>query len=319
MTPPAVSILIPNYNGEPIIAATLGRVVAAAGDYRGECEILVVDDASTDRSVALIESAFPRVRLIRHADNQGFAGAIHTGIQAANHESLILLNSDVHPDPHFIAPLLAAIEDPAVFSASPMVTDDRGQPLFLSWSRYTVHRGKFRNHAWDLQEVERRRADGLPLRTLYASGGSIALRRSRFLELGGFLSIYEPYYWEDVDLGMRAWLHGWENRFVPESRVMHAGTGTIKRLHKHKKVRTIQLRNRLYFFYLYSAPGRFARRYLPWILLRSLTGLVRLDTNYLAALLQFAMRRNELQTLRREIMGESPSVTLESVIEELAR
>lgn len=313
----SVSILIPNYNGEPIIAETLETVLTAAQAYPGVCEVLVVDDASTDRSTEIIETAFPQVRLIRHAHNQGFAGAVHTGVNAASHERLILLNSDVHPDPLFIAPLIDAIEAPTVFAASPMVTDRQGDPMFLSWSRYRIRHGKLKSIPWDMQEVERRRADGLPLKALYASGGSTAVRRSRFLELGGFLDIYEPFYWEDVDLGMRAWLHGWETRFVPESRVVHDGVGTIKRLFKRNRVRIIQLRNRLCFFYLYSAPGQFARAYLPWILLRSITSLLRLDPNYMTALLHFAARRSKLREMRREIVGESPSVTLESVLDEI--
>ena len=61
MTGIPVSIIIPNYNGEQILTKTLTSVVEAAHAYIGECEIIVVDDASQDNSIKLIAENFPEV------------------------------------------------------------------------------------------------------------------------------------------------------------------------------------------------------------------------------------------------------------------
>jgi glycosyltransferase involved in cell wall biosynthesis len=57
----AVSIIILNYNGEQILKRSLPQVVEAAGSYPGNCEIIVVDDASQDNSLQLIADQFPKI------------------------------------------------------------------------------------------------------------------------------------------------------------------------------------------------------------------------------------------------------------------
>ena len=100
-----VSIIIPNYNGEQILPRALTSVTEAVRAYAGQSEIIIVDDASQDNSVDLISQNYPDIKLVRHEVNKGFSEAIHSGVQAAVYPIVILLNSDVYPDRHFIRAL----------------------------------------------------------------------------------------------------------------------------------------------------------------------------------------------------------------------
>ena len=312
-----VSIVIPNFNGERIIAASLSAVVRAAESYAGECELILVDDASTDHSVEIVSAMALNNVLVRHAVNRGFSEAVRSGVSAARHDRVILLNSDVHPDPEFIAPLVAALDDATVFAASPLVTDAAGRPMFVSWTRYRIVRGKLKARSWNLDDAEARRARGESLNGLYASGGSVAFRKERFLALGGFLDIYKPFYSEDLDLCTRAWMRGWRTLFVPESRVLHDSTGTIKRFFSARRVRTTRIRNRLIFLSLYAAPRKLFLSYLPWNLLRALTRLLRLDATMLSAFLQLLWMARSVAVLHAQIRAEQPFKSIEQILEDV--
>ena len=314
----SVSIVIPNFNGEAIIGRTLDAVCAAAQAYPGPCEVVVVDDASTDRSVELIRLRQPPVVLVRHAANAGFAEAVHSGVARASHEVLILLNSDVTPMPDFIEPLVTPLDDEAVFATSPLVLDAAGRPEFVSWTRYALAAGKLRPRPWTLDTAHRYQVEGRPLDGLYASGGSMAVRRERFLALGGFLDIYKPFYSEDTDLGTRAWMRGWATRFVPDSRVVHDSGGTIKRLCKPRRVRATRIRNQLIYLALYSTPRDLLLTHLPRVLLRTLTRLARLDATMLMGLVGALALGREVRVTRARVRASQPFKTLDRVLRDLA-
>jgi GT2 family glycosyltransferase len=313
-----VSIVIPNYNGAGFIGRTLEAVLRAAGAYPRDCEVIVVDDASTDDSAALIRARFPEVALVARATNGGFAEAVHSGVERATHPLLVILNSDTEPAPDFLGPLVAPLADDAVFSTSPLVFDGAGNPLFSSWTRYRLGRGKLVSCRWTPDDIRARQAAGQPLYGLYASGGSMAVRRERFRALGGFLSIYHPYYSEDRDLGTRAWMRGWSTRCVPESTIVHPGGGTIKRLFRARKVRTTRLRNQLVYLALYTPPGELLRRHLPAVLWRAFTRLLRFDATLLTGLLQALAKRREIAATRERIRASQPLTTLAEVLERIA-
>lgn len=317
MTNPPVSIVIPNFNGERIIGRTLAAAFAAADVYPGVCEVLVVDDASTDQSVQTIVADHPRTVLVRHEANTGFSGAVHSGVAHAAHEFLILLNSDVAVAPGFIAPLIAPLREENVFATSPLVLDEAGEPLFVSWSRYRFRRGKLKPIPWTMDDVRERQGSGQPLNCLYASGGSMAVRRDRFQRLGGFLEIYKPFYSEDMDLGTRAWMCGWATRCVPESQVVHAAGGTIGRLFRSRQVRVTRIRNQLIYLALYTPPARLVAAHLPWVLLRTLTRLLRLDGTMLRGLAQAIGCAREIGATRARIRSSQPYKTLDLVLKDV--
>ena len=314
----AVSIIIPNYNGEQILPRALTSVTEAGRAYAGQSEIIVVDDASQDSSIDLISQNFPDIKLVRHEVNKGFSEAIHSGVQAAVYPIVILLNSDVYPDRHFIDPLIRWFDRADTFSVSSLILDQDGNPSRVSWNLVKLIRGEIRSSNWDLMnalELKRKRQS---LKSLFAAGGSAAIRKEMFLQLGGFLSIYHPFYYEDRDLGTRAWKRGWKTYFEPESKVVHDHSRTIKRFFPGKKTKIIRRRNRLFYLWLHlSTPGLFFS-HIPWIFVRLLTRLLRLDSVYALALFSALLKVGEVFKLRSSpAIKDANKKPLEDILAEI--
>jgi GT2 family glycosyltransferase len=311
-----VSIIIPNYNGEQILANNLVSVIQATESYPGESELIVVDDASQDNSVQMITMNFPEIKVVKHDINQGFAEAIHTGIKSSNSPIIVLLNSDVRPDRNFLAPLIRWFSQDNTFSVSPLILDQRGKPLRVSWNIGKIVRGEIRKRNWDLEDARHLVRRGGLLKSLYASCGSVAIRKEMFLKLHGFHPIYKPFYYEDIDLGTRAWKRGWQTVFEPRSTVVHDHYGTIKRFFSATRIKVTQRRNRFFYLWLHLSTHKLLLSHFPWILFRVLYRLLRLDLVYLIALLKALSNLETVIQSRVKLKSENHRKSLEEIIEE---
>jgi GT2 family glycosyltransferase len=313
-----ISIIIPNYNGEQILPRALASVREAGRAYPGPTEIIVVDDASRDNSVEFIAHNFPDIKLVRHETNKGFAEAVHSGVNAAEHPIILLLNSDVYPERDFLAPLVKWFCQDDTFSVSPLILDPHGKPARVSWNQVSLIRGEIRSRNWDLSNAMERNQDGQPLESLFAAGGSAAIRRDMFMQLNGFLSIYQPFYYEDRDLGTRAWQHGWKTYFEPRSRVVHDHSSTIRRFFPSKQTKIIRRRNRFFFLWLHLSRRRLFFSHIPWIFVRLALRLLRLDGVYVLALASALVRVAEIAKLRSApAMDAAGRKTLEDILTDI--
>ncbi len=265
----AISIVIPNWNGADLLQAYLPSVETALANYAGQTELIVVDDASTDDSITVLEKLFPRVRVIRHQTNQGFGKACGSGVRAAIHPYIILLNSDVAVAPDFVEPLMRPFEDPDVFAVSPLILDENGKLQDVCINTPYLCRGKIRFKPLRSDSVK----TGNPILkghwfTLFPPGGAFAFDKERFLELEGFDPLFEPFYYEDTDLGFRAWRRGWLCVVAPESRVTHYHNGAIPRSFKHFHIKAIAKRNRLLFLWKNLTMPTLLRKHLVFHLCR---------------------------------------------------
>jgi glycosyltransferase involved in cell wall biosynthesis len=103
---PSVSVVMPMFNEEESIEHALEYVVAGLESYGGDYEVVVVDDASTDRSAALVEraaAANPRIHMERHEVNRKLGAALRTGFAAAAKDLVLYMDADLPFDPHEIA------------------------------------------------------------------------------------------------------------------------------------------------------------------------------------------------------------------------
>jgi GT2 family glycosyltransferase len=127
-----VSVVIPNWNGKELLEKNLPPLIEALQYEKGNHEIIIVDDASTDGSVEFIKDFYSQVRLIQVEKNRGFANACNIGVSKSKNDIVLLLNSDVEVKKDFLKPLLTHFDDKKVFATSPKVlTEDM---LVLNWA-----------------------------------------------------------------------------------------------------------------------------------------------------------------------------------------
>jgi len=179
-----VSIVIPNYNGEHLIKQNMVSVIEAADAYQAKSEIIVVDDASQDNSVKLLEKNFPDIKIVQHEINKGFSEAVHSGVKSSIYSIIILLNTDVIPDRNFITPLIRWFDREDTFAVSPLIINEDGKSMRVSWNLVKIVRGELRRQDWNLEDALKLARQGKVLKSLYASGGSVAIHIQTFLFRG---------------------------------------------------------------------------------------------------------------------------------------
>ena len=218
----AATVVIPNWNGKDLLEKYLPSVQAAL-DGNPDNELIVVDNGSYDGSVDFLRANFPAVRVIALERNLGFGGGSNAGFLAAKNDIVVLLNSDMRVDRGFLRPLLEGFGDPKVFAVSCQI-------FFTDSGKLREESGLTQGWWQDGGLRVRHRIDaGIEdlYPCFYGGGGSCAFDKRKFLGLGGFDSLLEPFYLEDTDLGYMAWKRGWKLLYQPRSIVYHEHRGTI--------------------------------------------------------------------------------------------
>lgn len=282
-----VSIIIPNYNGEALLRKNLPKVFEAGEYYAKETqkliEVVVIDDCSTDNSVKEIQNLESRIqnlrikfKIIKNEKNLGFAKSINKGVESAGGEIVVLLNSDVAPEKEFLVPLIRHFKDEKVFAVGCMDKSIEGSKIILrgrgvgEWQRgFLVHsRG----------EVNKKD-------TLWVNGGSGAFKKQIWEKLGGFNTIYNPFYWEDIDLSYRAQKSGYKVFFEPKSVVVHEHEkGAIKAKFNSSQIKTITYRNQFLFVWINATDLNLQFLHIFWLPYHFLIAVKNLDIAFLKGL-----------------------------------
>ena len=224
--PPAVSVVIPNWNGRRWLP---GCLASLAAQQLSPAEVIVVDNGSADDSLAYLHAEHPGVRVLALGANTGFAHAANRGIAAAASELVALINTDVELEPDWLRVTGAALcEDPRVGAvACKMLQLEDRRAIYdagdvLRRDGACVQRGRFE------------RDDGrfnAPADIFGACAGAAVYRRRAVLGVGGFDERYFAYL-EDVDLALALRRAGWRCRYVPAV-ALHAGEGSSPRPGAH--------------------------------------------------------------------------------------
>lgn len=212
---PELSIVIPVYDNWWLTARCL-RELDGLRDRTVRFETIVVDNASRDETPGSIRD-FPWVRYLRHERNLNFAGACNAGARVAEAPIVLLLNNDAYPLGDALAPMVAAFEradDVAIAGGALFFEDGVTQAAGLVLLRDAHWHYHCRNLPASLDAVRRSRD------SLGVSGAAMALRRSWFLQNGGFDETFVNGF-EDVDLCLRAREAGRTIRYVAEARFAH--------------------------------------------------------------------------------------------------
>ncbi len=241
------TIVIPNYNGIKYIEACLESIYS--GTVK-DIEIVVVDNASKDGSLELIKEKFPQVCLIENSENTGFCKAVNQGIRASKTPYVILLNNDTRVELSFVHELEKVMDgDTRLFSASARMMslydkdmiDDAGD--FYCALGWAFARGKGRS-------LSKNGGSYNNDCNIFASCAGAAIYRRELFEddkVGLFDENHFAYF-EDIDIGYRARLCGFENRYAADAVVYHAGSATSGSRYNAFKTK-LASRNSVYLAY----------------------------------------------------------------------
>lgn len=208
-----VTVMIACWNGLQLLKKNLPRVLDSASNKKNQIEeILVVDDNSSDGSVEYLSKNFPSVKIVRHEKNLGYAASCNTGMRNAKGELVAILNLDVIPAKDFLISVIPKFSDEKLFS--------------VSFNEGKYGPGKIR---WDsgMLEIVENNVNTKSEPTDWPSGGSSIFKKTIWESLTGMDELFLPFYWEDVDLGLRARKAGYKCLWEVKSRVDHQHESSI--------------------------------------------------------------------------------------------
>ena len=301
-----LSIIIVNWNTSDLLARCLSSLEQEAfGDVAPQCEVFVVDNASTDGSRQRVRDEFLWVSLIENEKNLGFAQANNLALAQAQGEFVLLLNSDTRLLPGALQALLAfmAAHPPAGAcgarllnadgslqpSCQPMLTPER-EFWRLSFLDMLLPRATYRMTSWPVDQ---------PRQVEIIKGACLLLRRAALDQIGRLDEAYFMYT-EEVDLCYRLAQAGWELWWVPQAQVIHYGGASSRQA---AEAMYLQLyRSKVQFYRKFGGEQRARRfkrlvRLAYWPRLAAAT-LVTLTTSRLA---------NETR-IYRQLLAELPNM-----------
>jgi GT2 family glycosyltransferase len=298
-----ISIIVPNYNGEEILKKNLPKVVEAVKNYKnGTIEIIIPDDPSTDNSPEVIQNFIASIKekhIIgktcsnRDKNERGFSKNVNRGVGLATGDILLLLNSDVTPHKDFLAPLLKHFSDPKVFAVGCMDESiEEGKVVLRGRGIASWQRGFVMHAAGKLDKKN----------TFWVSCGSGAFRKSIWDKLDGLNELYNPFYWEDIDLSYRAVKSGYKILFEPESKVIHEHEeGTInKNFSPYNKIKVV-FRNQFTFVWINITDTSLLLSHIFWLPYHTLKALLRRDKAYFWGLLHALLRLPQILQYKKNM------------------
>ncbi len=225
---PSIAILVINYNGQHFLEGCFSTLRTLTAAYGGTTDMYLLDNGSSDTSVAYVEKHFPEVSTMVFEKNVGFSGAYNAAHRRLQQQGIAysyywILNNDTEcRDPEALNRLATILTDcpavgilaPTVLNADGTIQIQGGRTLFFSGTTLGNKNGKrFHPH-------------NTILRAPWVSGSSLLIRAGLFGALGGFDDYF--MYQEDLSLCWNAWNQGWMVAADCGSAIVHFGGGTEK-------------------------------------------------------------------------------------------
>jgi GT2 family glycosyltransferase len=258
---PAVTAIVLNYNGAELLDVVIPSLERQTYPH---LSVLLVDNGSTDESVARARARWPQVRILELPQNVGVAKALNRGVLECDTELVALLNNDIELEPDWLERLVAGLlQHPEAASASGKLLrfDDRAvidaAGDVLRWSSAATNRG-----AGERDEGQYDRAEHV----FSACAGAALYRRAAFDDVGLFDEDFFAYL-EDIDWSLRAQLRRRGSWYEPAAVAYHKRGATTSA--SPGRYRPLQRRNQIWFV-LKGYPAGMLLRHLPGIVLLNL-------------------------------------------------
>lgn len=222
-----VTVVIPNWNGKELLAAYLPSVISCTKGAR----IIIVDDCSTDDSVAYIQKQYPQITLLQKKTHEGFSGTVNKGVAHAQTPLVLLLNTDIEPLPGYLDAVFSHFQQQETFAVGLKDKSiEHGKSIYRGRGVASFQRGMYIHKRGEIDAKD----------TAWVSCGSGMFRKNIWDTLAGLDTLFHPFYWEDIDLSYRALKAGYRIYFEPDSEVIHhhekgailtsSSSSTIKRI-----------------------------------------------------------------------------------------
>jgi GT2 family glycosyltransferase len=220
MTSNSVSVIIVNWNG----AFYLGSCLDALRSQTAPPDsVTLIDNASFDHSIEIVEAGYPEISVTKLEDNFGFSVANNIALKRVSTDYVALLNNDAMPHSHWLAYLVDGLEShpEAGFAASKMLFLHKPSRIDRSGDVYTTAGTALLRGRGEPSDAYDKRG------YVFGACAGAALYRTEMLrDIGLFDEDFFLLY-EDVDLSFRAQLRGYKCIYVPEAVVYHVGSGSI--------------------------------------------------------------------------------------------
>lgn len=240
------AIVILNWNGEKFLRQFLPTLVENTDSELAR--ICIIDNGSTDGSLALLSSMFPHIELIRLDKNYGFAGGYNRGLKEIEAEYFMLLNSDVEVGKDWITPLVTLMDgDSTIGVCGPKLIDYNDRSKFEYAGAAGGYIDKYgypfcRGRLFEYIETDNGQHDTLA-DCMWISGAALFIRSKIFFEVGGFDDDFFAHQ-EEIDLCWRVQNSGYRVVCEPKSTIYHVGGGALPKSNPFKTF--LNFRNNLY-------------------------------------------------------------------------
>lgn len=261
-----IDVIIPSFDAKHLLEKNL-KFVFENTKYLGQ--VIVIDNGSKDGTSDWLKKNYPQIIIIRNETNSGYTIPINQGVKLSNSDFFVLLNNDVQPQKNYIESAINYFKDPKVFAVT--FNEDQSSWPNMSWydGKVQFSRGEDKTKA---------------VYSAWASGGSAIFNRKLWDKLGSYDEIYAPWYWEDIDIGYRAWKSGFKIIWDPKAKVQHDHESTSKTLDQGY-VNLIKQRNELLFNWINIQDKTLRSQHFKFLLTHTLT-----HPGYLKVIVSAALR-----------------------------
>lgn len=235
MMMPKVAVVILNFNTVDFLKQFLKHVVAT--NY-SNLEVVLIDNASSDDSVAFVKKNFGDVKIIQLENNYGFTGGYNRGLKQVEADYYVLLNSDVEVDENWLQPLVDLAEsDKNIAAIQPKILDYKNKTIF----EYAGASGGFidqygfpfcRGRIFESIEQDLGQYNDIK-QIFWATGAAMFVNAKLYHEVGGLDEDFFAHM-EEIDFCWRIQNRGYKVMVCPESKVYHVGGGTLQKTNPRK-------------------------------------------------------------------------------------
>jgi len=233
-----ISIIIPVYKNYEMFF----QYLEINKKYFSNCEVIIMNDYPGEDITKPIQKIYSNAIVINNKKNLGFAGNVNQGVIKASRDFVFLMNSDVVlKDDTFLTALKYFKDDNDLFAVGFSQIEQDGK--IVGANRAYFQNGLINHSSLPSNQVT---PNQLTI-NFWAEGGSSLFNKKLFINIGMLDELFNPFYWEDIDLSYRAWRAGYKIMYDPKIQVEHHHESTIGKYFDKSKILRTAFRNQLIF------------------------------------------------------------------------